>query len=165
MLKSFKDFLIEAKTGNYVAVSAMLPVNLKKELDDLNLSVPRIPDEDLHATLVYSLGTMIEEDKINRLLHHQPEQFHGKISHVSKFDSQKKPGLCTIVLEISSPELFRLHHMLTAIGLTHTYEYKPHVSLYYDIPTEEADRVLEKINAISNNRAVVFAGYRVEPLK
>ncbi len=168
---TFAEFLFEAKVGNYVAVDAILPENLKKELDELTTSVGRIQDDDLHATIIYSIGTTMDDDRIGRLLHHQPEQFHGTIKHVAKFDAlpkdgQRPSGLCTIVLEIDCPELIRLHNTLRAIGLNHSFdEYKPHVSLYYDIPIEEAETLLPQIDHISRNRSVVFAGYRVEPLK
>ena len=170
-MKTFTQFLIESKIGNYVAVDAILPENLKKELDELHTSVQRIPDNDLHATLIYSIGTTMDDDRIGNLLHHQPEQFHGTIRHVTKFDALPKDGkrpsgLCTIVLEIDCPELNRLHNTLRAIGLNHSYdEYKPHVSLYYDIPIEEAETLIDKIDHISKNRSVVFAGYRIEQLK
>ena len=54
---------------------------------------------------------------------------------------------------------------MMAIGLTHTYEYKPHVSLFYDIPVAEAETLIPKINNICKNRHVIFAGYRNEELK
>lgn len=170
-MMTLSEFLIEAKVGNYVAIDAVLPINLKNDIDSLNLSVPRISDEKLHATLIYSIGTTVDEDRIGKLLAHQPEQFHGTITHATKFDALPKEGkrpsgLCTIVLEIESPELVRLHNTLKVLGLTHSYdEYKPHVSLFYNIPIEEAEETLDKINHISKNRHVIFAGYRVEPLK
>jgi 2'-5' RNA ligase len=165
------DFLIEAKVGNYASINTKLPESIIEFMDSVPTSVPRIPDEKLHATLIYSIGTTVDEQTIHKVLDKGEQSFSGKIHSLTKFDAlpkdgERDSGLCTIVMEVTSPELVNLHNRLKKIGLKHSYdEFRPHVSLYYDIPREEGEKLIQKLEPVCINKTVTFSGFNVEPLK
>jgi hypothetical protein len=130
------------------------------------MTVDPIKDTDLHATLVYSKGTDIPEDKIRKMLAAGKQEFTGTIEHVSKFDSQKDSTMCTIVLEIDSYDLEKIHKKLIKLGANHSYgEYRPHVSIVYDIPVNEAEAIIPKLNSKMDPQEIKFSGFTVEPIR
>ena len=163
---NYEMFLSEAMHGNYVAIKAFIPDDIKKFVKSLDMSVDPIEDQDLHATLIYSKGTEVDNSKIKNLLSKGRQEFTGTVKHISKFDSQKSSDLCVIVMEVESYDLEKLHNKLLKIGLKHSYEdYKPHVSLVYNIPTKEANEVIKKLNDFVDGKEITFKDFIVEELK
>jgi 2'-5' RNA ligase len=166
MHESFKGFMAEANTGNYVSIGAVLPKELKDYIDSLEMSVEPIKESELHATLVYSKGTDISEEKIRKMLDAGKQEFSGTIKNVTKFDSQSDSDKCVIVLEVDSYDLEKIHKKLIKIGANHSYdEYRPHVSIVYDIPIKEAEAILEKLNSKMDSQEIKFSGFTVEPIR
>lgn len=94
------------------------------------------------------------------------KEFSGIIKHINKFDSQKDSDKCCIVIEIESNDLRRLHDRLVRIGAEHSFdEFRPHVSIAYDVPVKEADKIMKTLNNKLDGYQIKFSGFIVEPIK
>lgn len=161
-----EELIAESADGNYVAVKAILPKEVKQIIRSIDLTVEPIKDADLHATLMYSTKTDIPEEKINKALNLGKKEFSGIIKHINKFDSQKNSDKCCIVIEIESNDLRRLHDRLVRIGAEHSFdEFRPHVSIAYDVPVKEANKIMKTLNNKLDGYQIKFSGFIVEPIK
>lgn len=63
---NLQDFLVEAKVGNYASIDASIPDSIKHKIESYKFSVDPIPDDELHATLIYSIGTLVDNEKVQK---------------------------------------------------------------------------------------------------
>lgn len=168
--KTLNEFLIEAKVGNYAKVDAIIPDDVHETI--ASIDGDHIDPEDLHATLIYSVGTLHDNSAIQNFLDRNTKShFSGTVTHVTKFDALPKDGKrdegkCTLVMEIDSPELVELHKKLKTLGLTHTYdEFRPHVSLIYGADREEVEPKLDELNQKLVGKQITFTDPTAEELK
>lgn len=139
---SFKQYLLESTGGNYVSLDVDNP-EIELKLDSGTI----VPTGKHHITLMYSEGTNVPTDKIKNAIEWMSGSRTAKSKSVDVFDSQENPSLGCIVLKIESDHLQNVHEELKRIGLRHSYsEYKPHVTLAYDVDIEEARTIAKQLN-------------------
>lgn len=127
-MMSFKEYLVESHAGTYAAVRPSKEDGDKiKEFMRLhNIPNPE-PVDKLHATLLYSR---------KHLPSYKPDT---SLSHDAKVHSLEvwptKSGKNCLVAKLHSPSLCDRHtHLMDKHNATYDYpEFKPHVSLSYDI--------------------------------
>jgi len=171
IMKTLSQFLIESKVGDYVSIDADVPGEIHQAVKQLKFSVDPIPKEESHATLIYSVGTMADHDLIQKRLNKHALPIMGTVAGLTKFDALPKDGQhaadkCTIVMEIESPELHAIHKELKTLGLGHSYpDYRPHVSLVYDVPKDEAEQKMGQLTDLVKNQKIMFNKFNVTRLK
>ena len=135
-MKSFKEYITESKKGTYAAVRP--DVSSAKSLTDLMTKhgVPNPePADKLHSTLLYSRKNLPK---------YTPDT---SISHES--DSHKlevwptKSGKNCLVMKMNAPSLESRHkELMYKHKATYDYpEYKPHISLSYDIGDFDINKI------------------------
>lgn len=162
-MKSFKQLMLESTGGNYVSMMVDDPkINIEISSGTI------VPPGKHHVTLMYSEGSDIPEERIRKKI----EWMTGNRSVVSKkaevFDSQEDPSLGCVVLTVESYHLHNIHGELRRLGMKHSYsEFKPHVTLAYDVDIEEARRVANDLNkTLSTTPCVlILHGLEVAPIK
>jgi len=120
--------------------------------------------------LIYSVGTDISESKIHATL----KQYNtgstpasARIIGVDSLDSPSKDkGTCAIVVSLEADYLNEIHAALTKLGMKSGYsEFKPHVSILYDVLNEDKVRALEAVTkGIKNIKTVKLAKFIVQPI-
>ena len=140
-MKTFAEWVKENNPGNYVAVNVTgLPTKYVSALEG-------IVTPDPHVTLMYSKGSAVPLHFIDQVLARRklsgvPLQVVG----VDVFDSQEDPSKGCIVLEVKNQILTDIHNHLLRIGCKHSYsEFKPHATLIYDVPLEQAKLTADDI--------------------
>lgn len=153
MIKSFKEYLAEAKdtnTGNYVSVGCLMPEISK----DLELKSGN-PNKEPHVTLIYSKeSTENPKDILSDIqVRFGTKEILCGVIEAAKFDSLPKKGerdenKACIVLKLKSKKLEDIHEFLKGKGLKHSYpEFSPHLTLFYDVDSDEANTVVSTLNA------------------
>ncbi len=148
---SFKQYLLEAmdtRTGNYVSVACKVP----KELTDLKVQTGT-KSKDYHITLVYSKESSANKDAVKKALESNFKSSGiAKIIKAAKFDSQEDAGKSCIVLKLESKQLNAMNKALTSFAdIKHSYpNYEAHVTLFYDVVTDEAEYWVNWINEQSD---------------
>ena len=170
-MKTLSEFLLEAKDGDYASIKADISHKIKEAVSKAEFSTGVIPSDELHCTLCYSIGTSVDHDQINKFLKTLPEKLTGKVSHLTKFDALPKNGerakdQCTIVMEVDCSALDDIHRRLKKMGMKHSYDdYRPHVSLVYDIPIKEAEEKMKKLSKIVSGQTVTFHSPYIQKLR
>ena len=153
MIKSFKEYLAEAKdtnTGNYVSVGCSMPEISK----DLELKSGN-PNKEPHVTLIYSKeSTENPKDILSDIqVRFGTKEILCEVIGAAKFDSLPKKGerdenKACIVLKLKSKKLEDIHEFLKNKGLKHSYpEFSPHLTLFYGVDRDEANGVVATLNA------------------
>lgn len=164
MTKYFLKFLKEetdTKTGNYVSlgVKTMPEIEIKPKTGKVS--------KDFHVTLMYSKESKRNPDTIKKNLEKKfSDEISTKILHASGFDSDKDGTTC-IVLELDGKECKKIHDYLKLEGLKHSYnDFKPHLTLFYDVDTKEAHELIEKINESDTiGKDVILSGFGSTTIK
>jgi 2'-5' RNA ligase len=118
--------------GSYVAVS--FSEDSQNRLTDFahNLKLSNlVPKDKYHVTVIYSRIALPKEFKVQNLSEVEPLIVTPK--HFSVFPTQS--GKKALVLELDSPELVERHtSIMDKYDATYDFdEYKPHVTLSYDM--------------------------------
>lgn len=125
---SFKEYLIEAQAGTYAAVKPSKEdgKKIKEFMDTYNIPNPE-PVSELHSTLLYS-RKFLPNYKPDRALSHD-----AKINSLEVWPT--KSGKNCLVAKLDAPSLCDRHaHLMDEHGATYDFsEFKPHISLSYDI--------------------------------
>lgn len=164
---NFKQWLNENidPDGNYVAIKCE---DLSEFLTNVDIQSPITgtapPAGDYHCTLMYSKNTSKDPRKVMQLITTGFKgPYQAKIIHAECFDSIPEKGSrdeakSCVVLELECPTLHKIHEYLSeTCGLSHSYaEYRPHVTLYYNMSVEEAHLIRDKINQIDMNYPVTL---------
>lgn len=170
-MKTFKEFLIESATGNYVSIDVIggivIPV-LEKVFPDATVCKPAAQ----HVTLIYSTGTDASMGNVKQLLKPYFKKITVDIIGVAAFDAVPKEGqrdedLCTIVVKIHSDVLVEIHERLKAFGLKHSYpEFSPHISILYNFPRSDKKKAIDLIEDwIKENKSTVeLSNFNVNPI-
>lgn len=147
---SFKTYLTEACSGNYVCIEAQ---DLSSFFEDNGLSTPTTgtPPPDYHCTLIYSTTSHVEPERVMSALRSSgfDRPYVGKISGFECFDSVPKDGSrdaskSCIVAKLDCMALYQINDMLKGMGMRHSYaEFSPHITLRYDMSVEEAHKYRE----------------------
>ena len=127
-MMSFKEYLMEAQAGTYAAVrpSKEDGDKIQKFMGLHNIPNPE-PTDKLHATLLYSRKHLPDYEPDTTLVH------DAKIDSLEVWNT--KSGKNCLVAKITSPSLAnRYTKLMVEHGATAEYsEFKPHISLSYDI--------------------------------
>jgi 2'-5' RNA ligase len=170
LIESLDAFLSEAKTGDYASVKAEIAQKILDAVEEAKFSVDPIAKDKLHCTLCYSIGTAADHKKIQAYLDSLTMPISGSVTHLTKFDALPKDGErakdeCTIVMEVDCKELDKIHSTLKKMGMKHSYdEFRPHVSLVYDVPIKEATSKMKEIEDKIKNTMVKFNHPTIEKL-
>lgn len=125
-MKTFKEFLTESEKGTYAAArpSPFDHALLHKLMSDHN--VPN-PEDNLHATLLYSRKHLPDYEPSPGIEHHAD-------THKLEMWPTKSGKNC-LVLKLGSKSLKDRHeHLMDTHKATYDYpEFKPHISLSYDV--------------------------------
>ena len=153
VIKSFREYLAEATDtgkGNYVSIGCKFP-DFVEELDLASGSLNKSP----HITLIYSKES--KEDPKDILSDIQvkfgTKSIPCEVVEAAKFDSLPKKGerdekKACVVLKLKSKKLEDIHEFLKGKGLKHSYpEFSPHLTLFYDVDSDEANTVVSTLNA------------------
>jgi hypothetical protein len=154
----FLNYIKEAtdtKKGNYVSlgVSSMPKIEIEPKTGKIS--------KEFHVTLMYSKESTRNPNTIKRNVEKKfPNKIETKISHASGFDSEED-GVTCIVLELEDSGLSKIHEYLKMEGLKHSYnDFKPHLTLFYDVNTDEAKSLIEKLNASDViGKTVILSGF------
>ena len=142
-MKSFSDWVKENNPGNYVSVNVTgLPTRYVSTLEG-------IVTPDPHVTLMYSKASAVPLHFIDQVLARRKlSGLQLQVVGVDVFDSQDDPEKGCIVLEVKNSALNDVHNHLLRIGCKHSYpEFKPHATLIYDVPLEQARLAAQEIKA------------------
>lgn len=173
-MKTFKEYLVESNTGNYVCIDCE---DLSNFWRNVGLSEPTTgnspPEGDYHCTLIYSKDVSKDPKKVLKALKSW-ENFQNEEKCVVKsydcFDSTPKDGTrdaakSCLVMKLDSAYLNACNEFLKSIGLTHSYaEYSPHVTLRYNMSVQEAHHLKEKLNMRGDKVSLSLAGYKSQPI-
>jgi 2'-5' RNA ligase len=142
-MKTFLEYLSEAtdtKSGNYVSIHVDQAPKIK---------VPETGkiSKDYHVTLMYSKKSKRDVDKIKENIEKKfGDVATGTVEKAECFDSDENGTSC-IVLTLDAPLLLTIHKYLATEGLKHSYDdYRPHLTLFYDVESKEAHQICQKIN-------------------
>lgn len=142
-MKSFLEYLSEAtdtKSGNYVSIHVDSAPKVK---------VPETGkiSKDYHVTLMYSKQSSRNVDTIKKNLEKKfSDSVTGTVEKAECFDSDENGTSC-IVLTLDAPLLLTIHKYLNQEALKHSYDdYRPHLTLFYDVESKEAHEMCKKIN-------------------
>lgn len=127
-MKSFKEYMLESKAGTYAAVRPLHPdaQHLKNVMKDYGVPNPEKADK-LHCTLLYSR---------KHLPNYVPDTSMTHVVCVSSLEMWlTRSGKNCLVMKLDAPSLIDRHKdLMTMHDAEYDYpEYKPHVSLSYDI--------------------------------
>lgn len=129
---------IKYPTGLYVSArfSQATTTALLCAMETLGINNP-INEADLHCTILYSETPVADFDMFDTEL--QLEQPIIALPH--SFDVFGDDSEC-LVLKISSPRLFILHHTIkNRTGSVHSFpQYNPHITLSYEFQGEQVPR-------------------------
>jgi hypothetical protein len=148
---TFKQFLTESGTGNYVSIDVSTPI----KIDGLEKNFPDATVCDTHhqhVTLIYSEGTNVAPEKIKNLLRDNKKKIVVDAGEVAAFDALPKDGerdenMCTIVVKLKSKELETIHKRLkNDLGMRHSYpDFSPHISVMYNLPRDQKEKAMEVV--------------------
>jgi hypothetical protein len=162
---SFKDYLREStNAGNYVSIKCS---DLGRFFDALYVTPPKSgespPAGDYHCTLMYSKGSSVPPNRIQKFL---DANFSAPITcnivGIDCFDSIPKDGSrdaakSCLVLKLDNPTLGIIHNSLVPFGLKHSYaEYNPHVTLRYNMSVTEAHVYRDMLNEFPELRELTL---------
>ena len=166
---SFKEYLLESVSGNYVSVDVKTPIIIKGISE-------KFPDAKVcgadkqHVTLIYSTGTDIPNKGIEKFLSGF-DTINANVSDVVAFDSPTKDNendseKCAIVIKLNSSMLSDINKKLSSMGMKHSYpEFSPHVSILYDVPLNQKQ---DAINFVKDNiksmKTMTLSNFKSEPL-
>jgi 2'-5' RNA ligase len=173
IMKTFKDYLIETTgKGNYVCIDS----------EDLGAFFARIgmqepvsgkapPNGDYHCTLMYSTDSSVNPDKaMANITSMFPREIKAEVVHFECFDSLPEEGVrdeakSCIVMELQNPLLNRMHEYLKSMGMQHSFpEYRPHVTLRYNMSVEEAHYYKDKLNSANISLSINLANFKSETI-
>lgn len=151
---TFKQLLESLKPqGNYVAIYAKtgieFPSSLKFNSGEL------VPLDKQHVTLIYSTETELKPESIK--LKSIKGDVKAEIIGVDYFDD-------AIVLLLSSPVLQSAHDELVDLGLKHTFDFTPHLTILYKVQPEDIDAIIKQLKQLIGN-IVVLDKVVSEPIK
>ena len=138
-MKSFKEYIMEEKKGTYAAVRPSKDHSDKLSTMMLKHDVPNAEAHDkLHCTLLYSR---------KHLPDYKPEpdiEHHADVKGLEIWPT--KSGKNCLVMKLHSPSLEKRHKdLMDKHEATYDYpEYKPHLSLSYDVGDNFDHKKLEK---------------------
>lgn len=163
---TFKDYITEISkpAGNYVSLNVDGSVYLVS--NDLVSTGTKVTPDKQHVTLMYSEWSSLDHGEVLQIIESEfPVAIVAQGVEFECFDSDKENTSC-IVLKLKSDILNAIHTRLIALGCNHSYsEFKPHITLWYDVDKEEARlacRLLNKIEKLPID--VRLAGYKSEPI-
>ncbi len=137
--------------GNYVAVRVSdIP---KQYVSSLNGEM----SDDPHITLMYSPKTDVGNSIIDYILKkYDIRNSYVKVTGVDVFPkSDGDTDLACIVLLIEDSRLNDIHNGLKRIGCVSTYDvYRPHCTLMYNIPKEQAEITANLIRGTIMNSGI-----------
>jgi 2'-5' RNA ligase len=175
-MKTFKEYLVEMSNpnGNYVCADILSMKGFLFAMEqlgiDLSIGDPP-PGNDYHITLMYSKTTSVSTDRIlSGLSSNFPTPFRVKFAAAECFDSTPKEGerdedKSCVVLKINSTALEKAHDYLKSFNLVHSYpEFKPHITILYNIKKEDAYRIRDQINALIANMEFTITGYKSQEI-
>ncbi len=142
-MKTFHEWVKENNPGNYVSVNVTgLPTRYVSTLEGTVTPEP-------HVTLMYSKLSSVPLHFIDQVLSRRKlAGVQLQVVGVDVFDSQEDPDKGCIVLEVKNQMLTDIHNHLLRIGCKHSYaEFKPHATLIYDVPLEQAHITAKEIQS------------------
>lgn len=174
-MKTFLKWLQEDKTmGNYVCIDATDQSNMFKTL---GLKQPTTgvapPNKDYHCTLMYSKDSNVLPHKIlSDLENIFPNAIIADVIGFDCFDSLPEAGVrdeakSCIVMKLNSPVLVNIHNWLKTQRMSHSYdEFRPHVTLRYNMSVEEAHKYKSKLDVAlqKSPRSVILSGYKSDKI-
>lgn len=122
------------KGGSYVNVEYTVLTTRIIEVWSEAQSIPNLlAHDELHTSVLYSKVALKKEDQIN-VSEVQLKVRDWKFKPTG-FDIFKSGDKNALVMLIDAPELTKLHQTAIAAGGTHDFDdYRPHVTLSYDVP-------------------------------
>lgn len=159
MFKSFIQFLCEIKkaknSGNYVSIKTTLE---KGDVEIGNGVFTKSP----HVTLMYSPDTSIEFKEIDKVLENFKEPITAIFEGISIFGDSDNAGSNAVVLRLKSEKLHEIHKELQALGLTHTYDFEPHLTYAYKLSKDEAETLKNELEGVYNGKEFTLDGFTNE---
>lgn len=142
---NFKTYIQESSAGNYVSINCEPVI-----IPDLQILFPDckiVAPEQQHVTLMYSTDSGVSHDKIADYLSGSRYDCIKAVPHgVTSFNSETDPSMRSVVIELESLMLDEIHHHLGTMGLKHSYpEYRPHVSIAYDVSNDRHDSMVSYV--------------------
>lgn len=110
---------------------------------------------------MYSTASSQDKDELKKFLNTEfKDNGVAEVMKAEKFDSDEKDSSC-IVLTLKSPVLNKIHNTLKEYGdLKHSYsDFKPHLTLFYDVPVEIATYWVDYINRNMKKTFIPFKGF------
>lgn len=149
-MKTFREFIMEnTSKGNYVSING----ELKDEGIDLGSGVfTKSP----HVTLMYSKDSNVPMKDVQKVIDQFPEAVEAEYESMEQFNDDDKYAL---VLKLKSDQLHEMHEQLKDIGLTHSYDYQPHMTYAYNLTEDECNRARKELETMYEGRKFTLSGY------
>lgn len=143
---NFLDYICEQMgewPGNYVAARTEDPVIPKNLLPKSGT----VPEGKSHITLMYSMFSCVDGRILDNFIKTVPHDFQVTPTDFECFDAKgDNEGKAAVVMCVSHPFLQTMHDSLKTLGMEHSYpEFKPHITIAYDVDLDEAYEVRDRL--------------------
>lgn len=148
-------------SGTYIAAYVgKLPSEYANKLKQLLNGLELVPDDERHATVVYS-RVEVPMSVIDGVLAMITTPLQIQIAGFDVFDTwtngEVDPNYGSLVMLLDNIVLGAMHDAYATFGATWDYpEYNPHVTVAYKVPVELAKQVAQQMNDLLQQQADRF---------